>query len=205
MKNTYSHMKRGTFSSMVKVGIVCTLLACLAPRAAAQDPTPSAQALMGKVAGVYKERFMSATIAPGKAPMEADEAYQAEDIVEIVPVDTEHVYVRIHLDFYNGHSCGFHGVARHENGAFGYRGQESAATSPSRCVLRVGIDKGQLSITDRLEGGVSSCQDYCGARGSLNHTIGMDRRRPIRYMERLKASRQYQEALAEMPGGSAGR
>ncbi|WP_159703906.1 hypothetical protein [Massilia sp. 9I] len=141
---------------------------------------------------------MSATITPGKAPMEADEPYQAEDVIEIVPVDREHVYFRIHLDFYNGHSCGLYGIAKQEGGRFVYRESADLSPAPPRCVLRLGVDKGQLSITDRGEDDVSSCSQYCGARGSLDYTIGMDKRRPIRYMERLKASRQYQESVARM-------
>ncbi len=160
-----------------------------------------AQGLMSEVAGVYKHRFMSATISPGKAPMEADEPYQAEDVIEIVPFDREHVYFRIHLDFYNGHSCSLSGMAKQESGGFIYREPVRLLPELPRCVLRLGVDKGQLAITDRVVDGTSSCSDHCGARGSLNYTIGMDKRRPIRYMARLKASRHYQAAIDEMRAG----
>jgi hypothetical protein len=65
--------------------------------------------------------------------------------------------------------------------------------------MKVGVHKGALSITDRVRpGGERTCSQYCGVRGTMNYTIGTDRRRPIRYMERLKASRHYQAAVDGM-------
>jgi hypothetical protein len=65
--------------------------------------------------------------------------------------------------------------------------------------MKVGVDKGALSITDRVHpGGERTCTKYCGVRGTMSHTIDMDGRRPIRYMERLKASRHYRAAIDEM-------
>ena len=154
-----------------------------------------AQQLMGKMAGVYKHRFMSGVVVPGKA----DEPYQAEDVIEIVPYDADHVYLRVHLDFYNGHDCTIWGMAGYENGAFVYHGHEPESEGSPQCALRVGIDKDKLRLTDRDgDQGLSSCRAYCGARGSLNYDIGMDKRRDIRYMERLTASRQYRQAIEEL-------
>jgi hypothetical protein len=169
--------------------------ACALGAAAALAGSPDAQQLMDRMAGVYKHRFMSGAIVPGKA----DEPYQAEDVIEIVPYDADHVYLRVHLDFYNGHDCTIWGLARYEDGAFVYRGNEPELEGHPQCLLRVGIDKGKLRLTDRDgEHGVSSCSAYCGARGSLNYDIGLDQRRPIRYMDRLKASRQYKQAIDEL-------
>jgi len=166
-------------------------LGALTSVAAAQE----AQQLMDKMAGVYKHRFMSGVVVPGKP----DEPYQAEDVIEIVPYDADHVYVNVHLDFYNGHQCGIAGMAKYERGEFVYRGHELEPEGFPQCVLRVGVDNGKLRLTDRIgEEGVRTCGGYCGVRGSLTYDIGMDKRRSIRYMPRLKASREYRQAIEEM-------
>ena len=187
------------FFSLTNTSVCVVLCAAgILPAMAQPDPSP-APALMQEMAGVYKHRFMSATIAPGKAPMEADEPYQAEDVVEIVPFDKDHIYVRARLNFYNGHSCGIAALARYEDGGFVYRDRAEAAPGLPQCVMRLGVDKGALTITDRIApDGIRTCDKYCGARGTMNYSIGMGKRRPIRYMERLKASRQYRAAIAEM-------
>jgi hypothetical protein len=174
------------------------LLACCAMSAAlgvAAADSGDAQQLMNKMAGVYKHRFMSGVIVPGKA----DEPYQAENVIEIVPYDADHVYLRVHLDFYNGHDCTIWGIARYEKGAFVYHGHEPEPEGYPQCRLRVGVDKDKLRLTDRdSEQGISSCRAYCGVRGSLVYDIGMDKRRDIRYMDRLKESRQYRQAIDEL-------
>lgn len=175
-------------------GLILAGLA-LAGAAIASVPALPAQQLMQQIAGVYKHRFMSAAIVPGQA----DEPYQAEDVIEIVPYDDEHVYVRVHLDFYNGHTCGIYGMARYEDGGFVHRASDSPPPGEQSCTLRIGVEKGKLTLTDRPRPDASrTCSDYCGARGSLEYEIGMDKRRPIRYLERLKASRQYKEAQDEL-------
>ena len=130
----------------------------------------------------------------------ADEPYQAEDVIEIVPYDADHVYVRAHLDFYNGHTCGVAGMARYEHGAFVYHDTVTAPLQGSPpCALKVSAERGQLTLTDRATpDAVSSCRAYCGVRGSLNYSIGMDKRRAIRYLDRLKASREYKRAVDEL-------
>jgi len=159
----------------------------LSSSAAAQD----AQQLIDRMAGVYKHRFMNATVEDG--------TYQAEDVIEIVPYDADHVYVNVHLEFYNGHQCGIAGMAKYEAGEFVYRGHELEPEGFPQCVLRVGVDKDKLRLTDRDgEEGRRTCGGFCGVRGNLTYDIGMDKRRTIRYMERLKASREYKQAIEEM-------
>nr|WP_143029055.1 hypothetical protein [Massilia sp. PDC64] len=177
----------------ILVPLLAALCACTA---SAQEPAQ----LMQKIAGVYKHRFMSATITPGKAPGEADVPYQAEDVIEIVPYDADHVYVRAHLDFYNGHTCDIAGMARHEQGAFVYRDTLSLAVAAyPPCTLKVSVEHDKLTLTDRATpDAVSSCRAYCGVRGSLNYSIDMDKRRPIRYLDRLKASREYKQAVDDL-------
>lgn len=180
-----------TMKILKHILLACCALGSLPSLAGAQE----AQQLMEKMAGVYKHRFMNGAVVPGKA----DEPYQSEDVIEIVPFDANHMYVRADLEFYNGHQCQISGMARFENGKFVYRDPEQPLPGHAPCVLRVGIDKDKLALTDR-DGpqGESSCWTHCGARGSLSYDIGMDKRRTIRYMDRLKASRQYLQAIDEM-------
>lgn len=168
----------------------------LAGAATATAPATPAQQAMERITGVYKHRFTSGLIVPDS---EEIETYEAENIIEIVPYDREHVYVRVHLDFFNGHSCGIYGMARFEDGMFVYRDPEPPIIGGPPCVLTIGENNGKLTLTDRpaVDSG-RTCEAYCGLRGSLNDEIGMDRRRPIRYLERLKASRQYTEAAAAL-------
>jgi hypothetical protein len=115
-----------------------------------------------------------------------------------VPYDADHIYVRADLDFYNGHQCQIYGLAGFEGGKFVYRDPEPPLEKHAPCVLKVGIEKDKLTLTDRdATTGESSCWTHCGARGDLTYDIGMDKRRDIRYMERLKASRQYKQAVEE--------
>ncbi|MBW8901787.1 MAG: hypothetical protein JF619_27590 [Massilia sp.] len=180
-------MKLRTF--VLLLALLCTCVA------SAQEPAR----LMQDMAGVYKQRWMSATITPGKAPGEADVPYQAEDVIEIVPYDADHVYVRAHLDFYNGHTCDIAGMGRYEQGAFVYHDPERLAPEEPPCVLKVSVEGGKLTLTDRAAPDApESCRTYCGARGALEYAIGMDKRRPIRYLDRLRASRQYRQAVDDM-------
>jgi hypothetical protein len=181
--------------------LACALCAGAYARAQAQThtETQAAQLLMQQMAGVYKRRFMNGTIAPGKHPREADIPYQSEDVVEIVPFDADHVYVRADLDFYNGHVCKIAGMGRYEHGAFVYHDPDRSMPDEPPCTLKVGVDKDKLYITDRATpDSVESCSRYCGARGNLNYEIGMDKRRPIRYLPRLKASPEYAKAIDDL-------
>ncbi|WP_306396374.1 hypothetical protein [Telluria beijingensis] len=173
----------------------------LAGAVGASAAVSPAEQSMERIAGVYKHRFTSGIIVPGR---EETESYQAENIIEIVPYDREHVYLRVHLDFFNGHTCGIHGMARFEGGMFVHRDPQPPTAGDPPCVLKVGEENGKLTLTDRPSPDAArTCAAYCGARGSLDYEIGMDQRRPIRYLERLKASRQYKEAqhhlLRSMP------
>ena len=158
--------------------IAALLPLMLAATRAAPDP---AQALAGR----YYRQFPDASVT--------GEKYRGEDIVEIVPVSPAAAYFRVHLDYYNGHTCGIFGVARSEGGALVYRDPDRQPDGRS-CVLRLQRSGGSLSIDD--EGG--SCKSDCGARGSLSDVkIPYASRRPITYLARLKGSPQYRDAIRE--------
>lgn len=150
----------------------------IAPTSASTDPV---QALAGR----YYDQFQNGFVT--------GEKYTGEDIVEIVPVRPGAAYVRIHLDYYNGHSCGIFGVAKAQSAALVYR-DPSPQYDGRICTLRLKRDGRNLSIDD--DGG--TCSGYCGARGSLsNVSLPYSSKRPIRYLARLRASDEYRDALAE--------
>jgi hypothetical protein len=179
----------------LKISLILMAL-ILAPAAAAAPPVEAMKA----IEGVYKHRFMNGIITPGKAPMEADTPYESEDIVEIVPYDETHIYVRAELQFYNGHSCSIAGIAGHENGSFVFHDPEKAFDGGPSCTLKLTPSSDAITITDRLSAdGAATCSYYCGARGSLSQvSLPMKTRRPIRYMKRLIASREYQKAIEDL-------
>jgi hypothetical protein len=144
------------------------------------------------LAGRYYRQFPNSFVS--------GEKYTGEDIVEIVPVGPGAAYVRIHLDYYNGHSCGIYGIAKAEAGALVYREvrDPSAVADGRQCVLTVSHSGKSLSIDD-AEG---SCRGYCGARGTLTQvTLPYASKRPIRYMARLKASDEFKAAQIEWRTG----
>jgi hypothetical protein len=182
----------------MKLYLLLLSLACGTPAIAAGND--DAAALMTRIEGVYKHRFMSATITPGKAPMEADVPYQAEDVIEIVRYDDSHVYVRVDLNFYNGHTCNVSGLAGYEDQSFVFHDPEPGYPGGPQCVLRVSADQNKLLITDRATpDGEASCRYYCGARGSLSSTtMALSARRTIRYMDLVRQSRQYKKAEEDL-------
>jgi hypothetical protein len=67
---------------------IALMPAALALPAHAAD-TPSAK-LIKDVEGVYKNRYSNRIVMPGKP----DEKYEAEDVVDVVRLDDEHVYLQ---------------------------------------------------------------------------------------------------------------
>jgi hypothetical protein len=89
-------------------------------------------------------------------------------------------------------------MAGYENGKFVYHDPEPAldAGKPS-CTLAVWSDGKKLHLDDRAgKEEEASCRSYCGARGSLSdYQVDVSAKRKIRYMDKLKASREYAEAV----------
>jgi len=161
------------------------VLPLLATGASAPDPAQN-------LAGRYYRQFPNAMVDGSQ--------YTGEKIVEIVPVAPRVAYVRVHLDYYNGHVCAITGVARAEGNALVYRDPRPTLGKYGRCVLTVRRVGKSLLIDD---GELASCGPrYCGARGTLNGvTLPYVSKRAIRYLPRLKASSQYRDALAEWRTG----
>lgn len=175
-----------------------TVLACAllsAPLAQAADKPPTPSELMHEIDGVYKHRFTSTMVVPGKQ----DESYDAEDVIEVVPYDDNHLYLRAHLEFANGHVCDIAGMAGYEHGAFVYHDPTPPLPRERACALRLHVTDKKLVLTDReTPDAEATCRAYCGAQGSLDYEIGREERREIRYMARLKKSREYRKAEQDL-------
>lgn len=165
------------------LGLALSAAACAA---VAADVPSSA------LAGRYYRQFLNSFVS--------GEKYTGEHIVEIVPVTANAAYVRIHLDYYNGHSCTIQGIAQSEGDTLVYRDPSPAFDEfrGKRCVLKLRRAGKSLSIDD----GEGTCLRYCGARGTLSRvSLPYGSKRPIRYIRTIKASEEYKAALIEWRTG----
>jgi hypothetical protein len=170
---------------------IALLLAALAlPVLAAETPSSS---LIKDIEGVYKHRFTNRIVVPGKP----DEKYEAEDVVEVVRHDDEHIYVRASLTFDNGHHCGIAGVAAYENGAFIYRDPNPTLSEKQSCMLTVSVKGESLHLSDRsTPKGPSTCSALCSAPANLgDYSIAASKKAKITYLPKLKASKDYVKAV----------
>ena len=142
------------------------------------------------LAGRYSHHFLNGAVDGS--------SYFSDDVAEIVPVDASHAYVRFALNFYNGHECALAGVAAAQGDRLVYTAPaDTSYPGAPRCTLTIRHAGGKLAWDD---GG--SCKSYCGARGSFGDgDLPWASRRPITYLPRLRASREYRDALTEWRTG----
>jgi hypothetical protein len=162
------------------VAALALAVALAAPGAAKERPLDPAS-----IAGVYKTRFKNGLVS--------GETYTSENVLEIVKLAPDAAYVRARLDFYNGHFCAIYGVAHVEDRELVYRGPPETYVGAKQCVLHIAVSGKSLTLADR-----GSCSANCGARGGFDKAaFPTASRRPIRYMTRLKASREFAAAMTE--------
>lgn len=156
----------------------------------ASEKTVSAETIK-RIEGVYKIRFANSTVN--------DEHFESEDILEIVSYSANAIYFRVHLEFYNGHTCDLSGIAAYEKGSFVFHGISDV--SDAICNLTIRTDSGKVTLDD--VGG--NCRTYsCGARGGYHGvSFPIKSRHEIKYMKRLKASREYADAVADFKKSAA--
>ncbi len=139
------------------------------------------------VAGVYKTRFKNALVDGSK--------YDSENILEVVPFGDGAAYVRMDLQFFNGHVGGISGIATFDAKAGDTLIYDGPGDSEKvRCVVKyVFTDK-----SVKTEATYPGCSTYHGARGTLTGAEWPAKaKRAIKYMERLKKSSQYGAAVTE--------
>jgi len=142
------------------------------------------QDVLNALSGRYSSHFENGDVQGN--------VYWSDNVAEIVAVTGDAAYIRIELNFYNGHTCSISGIGQVSDGRILYN--DHAETSPDEppCILSVSKKGDNLLIDD----GEGSCKMYCGARGSLSgDTLPFSSRRPISYINRLKSSQEYKDAL----------
>jgi len=159
----------------------------------------AAPGLPAELAGVYKHRFANSDVQ--------GDHFTSEDILEIVPVSADTAYVRLHLNFYNGHVCDISGVARQAGESLVYDGPADVDGKP--CQLTLASRGDGIHIFERENG---ACRNQtCGERGGYGYKADGPpdftpaQRRPIRYLPRLVASAEYKAALAEYSSHAGAR
>ena len=140
---------------------------------------------LDKIAGVYRNRFTNRFVRS------EDGIYQSEDVLEVVPLDKNTAYVRMSLQFFNGHSGGIYGVATVQGRTLVYDNRKAGS---DHCIVQY-IWEDKEIVTKADYDVTPGCTHYHGARGSLNGAkFKRSSKREIRYMTRLKASREFREA-----------
>jgi hypothetical protein len=151
-----------------------------------------AQGLMQKMSGVYKRRFINSNVSGDK--------YQSEDIFEFVPISKISAYVKVHLNFFNGHTCWLAGVVEYRKiDAFVF--QDTEGDNAHKCSLAIRLDGSKIHFEDSSE----NCTKFCGNRGILNgDEFNLSQRRKIRYMGIIEKSEEYLDAIADYDGRHKG-
>jgi hypothetical protein len=163
----------------------CVALITIATMTASASPSEPAE-FLARVAGVYKSQFQNGNIDGDK--------YQSEDVLEVVPVDEHSAYVRMDLEFFNGHSGMIYGIATYGNNSLIY---DNHKPGDERCIVEY-IWTSDKVVTKADYEKTPGCTTYHGARGSLDHAeFLLKKKQTIRYMQRLKDSRQFKEAMDE--------
>jgi len=149
----------------------------------------SSASLRAELQGVYKSRFKNGLVS--------GEEYQSENIVEIVPFEDSNIYIRAHLEFFNGHLCSIWGIAEYQDGIFVYHDPTPSIDGSPSCTLKISASEKNLMLSDIDNAtGLSTCGMNCGARGSFsNYSIARSSKKNIRYLKRLKTSPQYLESI----------
>lgn len=143
-------------------------------------------AFLARVAGVYRHQFQNGNIN--------GEKYQSEDILEVVPVDDRAAYVRMDLEFFNGHSGSIYGIATYGKNSLIYDNREEGE---KRCVVEY-VWSSEKVVTKADYDKTPGCRTYHGERGSLDRAEFLVKsKRTIRYMQRLKDSPQFKQAIEQ--------
>lgn len=138
------------------------------------------------IAGVYKHTFTNHSAVDGSA-------FKSEDILEIVKVSPTTAYIRTHLEFFNAHICDLSGIADVRGDQLVY--DRMSGDDDQRCLFTITVSGDKLTFAD--PDGICR-SSTCGARGGYDDE-GFPRkeRRPIGYLAKLLASKEYQAAMHE--------
>ncbi len=174
--------KSDTALIIVKVLIVLSSMA---------NPAISAEVNSSQNSALNVESFAGLYWSDHKidfVPFTKKDEVTVSDVLEIVPYDEQAAYVRTRLYFANGHTCSLYGVAKQEGDKLSYYDTRSGRN----CILDIVPSAKGITLIDRTE----ECRrTTCGARGGYGAVFSTSKKRPIRYLDKLKGSPQYQEAV----------
>ena len=127
-----------------------------------------------------------------------------DDVVEIVPVSDNSAYFR--ADFISGDegTCSISGIGQVKGSAIVYHDPRKPNAGDVACTMTIEHVGKSLRVIDgsKWEELQASCAHlYCGGSGDLQRDMPWSSKRPISYMERLKASQEYQGAMSEWRTG----
>jgi hypothetical protein len=161
------------------------LAALVAATSAFVVPALAAEINIDAIAGIYKRSFINGDTSGAK--------FRSEDTLEIVKASPNTVFLRTHLEFFNGHQCELSGIAKLERDALIYRGDTNA--EGKRCMFTLRADRRAV----RFEDPEGACRaTSCGARGGYDgRTFSLSRRRPIRDLGAIRKSEEYKAAIEE--------
>lgn len=162
---------------MVRViAIVCMLAAAFFG-----SPAYAADLDLDRLAGLYTHHFINGRIDGSQ--------YWSDDALEVVKLSSGTAYIRVRLEFFNGHHCAMSAVAEVDGASLTYR------EPGTQCVLGLTIGGGKVVFDDKD----GHCRaESCGMRGMYTgQSFKLSTRRPITYMPKLLASFQYLAAIKE--------
>ena len=141
------HSKTITY---IAVGFFCAVSLSLGQ----QTPNRRSEsaAFLAEVAGVYKVQFQNGNVNGDK--------YQSEDVLEVVPIDDHAAYVRMDVEFFNGHSGRISGIATYGDNSLIY---DNGQKGEDRCVVEY-VWSSDKVITKADYDKTPGCRSYHGAR-----------------------------------------
>ena len=142
--------------------------------------------LLDRYSGYYRHYFENQLIS--------GEKYESVDETDIVPINSTAAYVRLHLEFGNGHQCNYAGVMRYASD-FSLRSYLPRDSDPNfTCRLRATEVEGCLVFEDADY----SCSSWCGVRGSLGgHRVCVKDKKPIESVSNALANEEVHEVVSE--------
>jgi hypothetical protein len=161
--------------------VTMTAIVCMAAAAFFGSAAYAGDLDLDRLAGLYTQGFINGRIDGSK--------YWSDDALEVAKLSPSTAYIRVHLEFFNGHQCSMWGVAEVEGPSLTYR------QPGTQCELGLTIGGGKITFNDK--GG--QCRAVsCGMRGMYTgQSFKLSTRRPISYMPKLLASFQYLDAVEE--------
>ena len=199
MRKAMKHRKIGTCAGRLRkmallgCGFIATVVALTMPAITQASETTDP---VKQFAGRFSEHFPNSDIDGDR--------FWSDNVVEIVPVSANAAYFRIHLEFFNGHLCDLSGVA--QTSGTGLRYQESVQVydvhavgnmKNSQCVLQISKQDDHLLLQES-DPDLGCKENYCGVRGGFDGvTLPWKSHRSITYMQKLKTSNEYRDALKQ--------